>query len=129
MAVPMTAAQLINVLYSVVDRMYIGHLPEASTLALTGIGLTFPIISIISAFTQLFGMGGAPLCSIARGRGDHEEAETILNNSFALLVGSGVVLTVFFLVFRRPILYLFGASDETYPYADSYLTIYLLGTV
>ena len=67
LAVPMTAAQLINVLYSVVDRMYIGHLPEASTLALTGIGLTFPIISIISAFTQLFGMGGAPLCSIARG--------------------------------------------------------------
>ena len=76
LAVPMTAAQLINVLYNVVDRMYIGHLPEASTLALTGLGLTFPIISIITAFSNLFGMGGAPLCSIARGHGDHERAPT-----------------------------------------------------
>ena len=129
LAVPMTAAQLINVLYNVVDRMYIGHLPEASTLALTGLGLTFPIISIITAFSNLFGMGGAPLCSIARGHGDHERAETIMNNSFSLLVLSGVALTVFFLVFKRPVLYLFGASDETYPYADAYLTIYLIGSV
>lgn len=129
LAVPMTAAQLINVLYNVVDRMYIGHLPEASTLALTGLGLTFPIISIITAFSNLFGMGGAPLCSIARGHGDHERAETIMNNSFSLLVLSGAALTVFFLVFKRPVLYLFGASDETYPYADAYLTIYLIGSV
>ena len=129
LAVPMTAAQLINVLYSVVDRMYIGHLPEVSTLALTGIGLTFPIISIISAFTQLFGMGGAPLCSIARGEGNHERAETVMNNSFSLLLISGVVLTVFFLALKKPILYLFGASDQTFPYADSYLTIYLIGTI
>lgn len=129
LAVPMTAAQLINVLYNVVDRMYIGHLPEASTLTLTGLGLTFPIISIITAFSNLFGMGGAPLCSIARGHGDHERAETIMNNSFSLLVLSGAALTVFFLVFKRPVLYLFGASDETYPYADAYLTIYLIGSV
>ena len=129
LAVPMTAAQLINVLYNVVDRMYIGHLPEASTLALTGLGLTFPIISIITAFSNLIGMGGAPLCSIARGHGDHERAETIMNNSFSLLVLSGAALTVFFLVFKRPVLYLFGASDETYPYADAYLTIYLIGSV
>ncbi|MBS6860840.1 MAG: MATE family efflux transporter [Clostridiales bacterium] len=129
LALPMTAAQLINVLYSVVDRMYIGHLPEASTLALTGIGLTFPIISIITAFTQLFGMGGAPLCSIARGEGNHERAETVMNNSFSLLLISGAALTVFFLALKKPILYLFGASDQTFPYADAYLTIYLVGTV
>ncbi len=129
LAVPMTAAQLINVLYSVVDRMYIGHLPEASTLALTGIGLTFPIISIITAFTQLFGMGGTPLCSIARGEGNHERAETVMNNSFTLLLISGAALTAFFLLFKKPVLYLFGASDQTFPYADAYLTIYLVGTV
>lgn len=129
LALPMTAAQLINVLYSVVDRMYIGHLPESSTLALTGIGLTFPIISIISAFTQLFGMGGAPLCSIARGEGNHERAETVMNNSFTLLLIAGAVLTAFFLTLKKPILYLFGASDQTFPYADAYLTIYLVGTI
>ena len=85
LALPMTIAQLINVLYNVVDRMYIGHIPQASTLALTGLGLTFPVISIITAFANLVGMGGAPLCSIARGRGDHEEAESIMGNSFTLL--------------------------------------------
>ncbi len=129
LALPMTLAQIINVLYNVVDRIYIGHLPNASTLALTGLGLTFPVITIISAFANLFGMGGAPLCSIARGKGEHHRAQKIMGNSFSTLVISGVVLTVVCLLFKEPILYAFGASSDTFPYADDYLSIYLLGSV
>ena len=127
MAVPMTAAQLINILYNVVDRMYLGRLP--GHLALTGLGLCLPIISILMAFANLCGMGGGPLCSIHRGKGEHEEAERIMGNSFTLLILFGAALTAVCLLFRRPILYLFGASDATYPYAEAYLTIYVLGTV
>lgn len=127
MAVPMTAAQLVNILYNVVDRMYLGRLP--GHLALTGLGLCLPVISILMAFANLCGMGGAPLCSIHRGRGEEEEAERIMGNSFVLLLILGAVLSLFCLVFRRPILYLFGASDQTFPYARDYLTIYLLGTL
>ena len=129
LALPMTVAQLINVLYSVVDRMYIGRLPDAAGNALTGLGLTFPILSIVTAFANLFGMGGSPLFSIQRGKGDRDRAQVILGNTFALLVGTGVALTVVLLVLKRPLLYAFGASDATYPYADGYLTIYLLGSV
>ena len=127
LAVPMTAAQLINVLYSVVDRMYLGRLP--GHLALTGLGLTIPIVSIIMGFANLCGTGGAPLCSICRGRGDQEEAERVMGNAFTLLLIFGGAVTALFLIFKRPILYLFGASDATYPYADAYMTVYLLGTV
>ena len=127
MAVPMTAAQLINILYSVVDRMYLGRLP--GHLALTGLGLCLPIISILIAFANLCGMGGAPLCSIHRGKGEIEEAERIMGNSFTLLLLFGGVLTAVCLIFCRPILFLFGASDATFPYARDYLTIYVLGTV
>ncbi len=129
LALPMTLAQLINILYNIVDRMYIGRLPNASTLALTGIGVTFPIITIIMAFANLFGMGGAPLCSIARGRGDNEEAEKIMGNSFALLIISGILLTLLGLIFKKPLLFLFGASDATFSYANDYISIYLLGTI
>ena len=129
LALPMTVAQLINVLYSVVDRMYIGRLPDAAGNALTGLGLTFPIISIVTAFANLFGMGGSPLFSIERGRGNLEKAREILGNTFALLVGTGAVLTVVILLIKRPLLYAFGASDATYPYADGYIIIYLLGSV
>lgn len=129
LALPMTVAQLINVLYSVVDRMYIGRLPDAAGNALTGLGLTFPIISIVTAFANLFGMGGSPLFSIERGRGNLEKAREILGNTFALLVGTGAALTVVILLIKRPLLYAFGASDATYPYADGYITIYLLGSV
>ena len=128
LAVPMTLAQLINVLYSIVDRIYIGRLPEGAMLSLTGIGLCLPIISIVIAFAKLFGMGGAPLCSIERGRGNLEEAEKIMGNSFVLLVSFGLCLTAAGLIFKRPLLYLLGASDMTIEYADSYLTIYLLGS-
>lgn len=129
LALPMTLAQLINVLYNIVDRIYIGRMPENATLAMTGLGLTLPIITIVIAFANLFGMGGAPLCSIARGRGDLNRAERIMGNSFALLVISGIVLTILGLLLKRPLLYLFGASDVTFPYADDYITIYLLGNL
>ena len=129
LAVPMTLAQLINVLYSVVDRIYIGHIPHVSADALTGVGLTLPIITVITAFSNLFGMGGAPLCSIARGGHEEERAEGVMGNSFAMLLISGIILMTACLVFRKPLLYLFGASDVTYPYADQYISIYLCGTL
>lgn len=129
LALPMTLAQLINVMYNIVDRLYIGLIPENATLALTGLGLCLPIISIVTAFANLFGMGGAPLCSIERGKGNLEEAEKIMGNSFVMMVVTGMILTVTGLAFKRPMLYLFGASDATIPYAESYITIYLLGNL
>lgn len=129
LAVPMTMAQLINLLYNIVDRVYIGRIPEHGTLALTGLGLCFPIITMVSAFANLFGMGGAPLCSIERGRGDVKEAEKIMGTSFSMMILCGVVLTVLGLVFNKPILYAFGASDATYPFARDYIMIYLCGSV
>ena len=124
----MVAAQLLNLLYNIVDRIYIGMIPEVGQLALGGLGLCFPIIMMVTAFTNLFG-GAAPLCGIARGAGDEEEAERIMGNAFAMLLVSGVVLMTVGLVFHKPILYLFGASDVTYQYAADYMTIYLLGTI
>lgn len=129
MAVPITAAQLVNILYNVVDRIYIGRIPGAGALALTGLGLCMPVISIVLAFSRLCGMGGAPLCSIERGRGNIRQAERIMGNAFFLLLLSGVALTVLGLCFMKPILYAFGASDATYPYAAGYCRIYLLGNV
>lgn len=129
LAIPMTLAQFINVLYNIVDRIYIGHLPHTSTAALTGLGLTFPIITIITAFSNLFGVGGVPLFSIARGKGNEKRSGEILNHSFSLLVISGLILMALCYLIKKPALFLFGASAETFPYADSYLTIYLLGTV
>lgn len=129
LALPMTLAQLINILYNVVDRMYIGRIPGQASLPLTGLGLCIPIISAVIAFANLFGTGGAPLCSIARGKGDLEEAERIVGNAFTMLLITGALLTVLGLLFKRPLLYAFGASDATWPYADSYLSIYLLGTI
>ena len=129
LALPMTLAQLVNVLYNIVDRIYIGRIPDNATLSLTGLGLCLPMITIVIAFANLFGMGGAPLCSIARGRGDLKEAEHIMGNSFALMLGTGIVLTALGLLFKKPLLYLFGASDATFPFADEYITIYLCGSV
>ncbi len=129
LSIPMTIAQLINVLYSVVDRIYIGHLSDVSTMALTGLGITFPIIMIVTAFANLFGMGGAPLCSIARGQGDNVRAEKILGNSFILLILCGILLMIVCFLFKSQILYLFGASKESFPFADDYLSIYLAGSL
>lgn len=129
MGIPMMIAQLVNVLYNVVDRMYIGHIPGVGAMALTGLGLTMPLISIITAFANLCGSGGGPLCSIARGEGDKERAELYMGNAFTLLLGIGVALTVLLSVFMKPILFRFGASESTYPYAAEYARIYLLGTI
>lgn len=127
LALPMTLAQLINILYNIVDRMYIGRIPDHATLSLTGLGLSMPIISAVIAFANLFGVGGAPLCSIARGKGDIKGAEKVVGNAFTMLLCTGVLLTVMGLLFKKPLLYAFGASDATFPFADSYLSIYLLG--
>ncbi len=128
-AVPLIIAQILQLLYNVVDRIYIGHLPGSDGLALTGIGLVFPIVSLISAFTNLYGMGGAPLCSIDRGAGKTEEAERIMGNTAVLLFATAFVLMGVCYAVKRPVLYLLGASDATYPYANLYLIIYLTGTV
>ena len=128
-AVPLTVAQLVQLLYNVVDRIYIGHMGDGSGMALTGVGLTFPIVSLIMAFTALFGMGGVPLFSMARGAGEPERAGRILGNSCALLLGSSVILTAAGYLFCRPILFAFGASRESYVFAKDYLNIYLIGTV
>ena len=128
-AAPMLVAQVLNLLYNIVDRIYIGKIPGEGTLALAGLGLCFPLITLVTAFANLFGVGGAPLCSIARGQKDEATAGKIMTNAYFMLVVCGLVLTVAGLVFHKPILYLFGASDESYPYAAAYLLIYLLGTV
>ncbi len=127
-AVPLTLAQMVQVVYNVVDRVYIGHIP-GEELALTGVGLTFPLISLSAAFINLFSTGGTPLCSIARGRGDDENARDIESNTFTMQICTGVVLAVFFFSLMKPLLYLFGASDATYPYAREYFCVYLLGSV
>jgi len=129
LAVPMILAQLVNVLYSVVDRIYVGHIPGASAWAMTGIGLVLPLVSIIAAFSNLFGMGGAPLFAMARGAKNTDRAAKIMGNTFSMLIITAAVLSALFFVFKKPLLYLFGASDVTYPYARDYLNIYLLGTV
>lgn len=127
-AIPLVLAQLSQLLYNVVDRVYIGHLPQTDSLALTGVGLAFPITTLVAAFTNLFAMGGTPLFSIARGAKEEEKAEKILGNTFSLLLGCSVVMLAVCFIFRKPVLYLFGASDDTYFYADEYLKIYLFGT-
>ena len=127
-ALPLTVAQLVQLLYNVVDRIYIGHMNGGDGLALTGIGLTFPVVTLIMAFTALFGVGGVPLFSMARGAGETDRARRILGTSCALLLTSAAVLMTGGYLFCRPILYAFGASDESYVYAKAYLDIYLLGT-
>ncbi len=129
LAVPMTLAQLVNVLYNIIDRIYIGRIGEDATLALTALGVCLPLITMVTAFANLIGMGGAPLFSIERGAGRRDEAESILGNSFTLIIIFGVALTVLGLIFKKPLLTLLGASEDTLPYAVSYITIYFLGNI
>ena len=129
LALPMTLAQFINVLYNIIDRIYIGRLPDVADHALAGVGITFPIITLVIAFANLAGMGGAPLFSIERGRGNTKKAEEIMGNSFTLLLVFGIVLTLFVLLFKTDILYLFGASDAIFSFADDYITIYMFGSL
>lgn len=129
MAVPAVAAQLINVLYNIVDRIYIGHISGYGDMALTGVGVTFPILMMISAFSAFAGMGGAPLASIQLGKHNYDGAEDILGNSAGLLVIFSIILTGVFSVFKTPVLYAFGASDNIIMYAEQYISIYLIGTI
>eukprot|EP00833_Pecoramyces_ruminatium_P008322 jgi/Orpsp1_1/1182354/evm.model.c7180000080962.2 len=128
-AIPLMLAQLVQLLYNVVDRVYIGHMNHNDSMALTGVGLTFPIITFIIAFASLFGLGGVPLFSIAYGAGKRKEAELIMGNSCFLLVVSSVFLTALGYIFCKPILYLLGASDSSYVYAADYLNVYFAGTI
>ncbi|MBS7339076.1 MAG: MATE family efflux transporter [Suilimivivens sp.] len=129
MAIPSVVAQVINILYNIVDRIYIGHIEGVGMEALTGVGVTFPIITLISAFSAFVGAGGAPLASIWLGKGDRKRAEKILGNGVSLLLLFTIFLMLFFYLFQTPLLYLFGASDATIGYASAYINIYLLGTI
>lgn len=128
-AIPMTVAQLVQLLYNVVDRIYLGHMGNGDGMALTGVGLTFPIVTLIMAFTALFGIGGVPLFAIKRGENDDGTAGKILGNSFALLLGCSFVLMLTGYAFAKPVLFAFGAGNDSYVYAKEYLDIYLLGTL
>ena len=129
LAVPSIAAQLVNALYNIVDRIYIGHIDVIGSTALTGVGVTFPLILIISAFSALIGMGGAPRAAIKMGAGDNEGAEKILGNCTSVSIGLSIVLTTVFMIFREPLLMAFGASENTIGYASEYMEIYLIGTI
>ena len=129
MAIPAITAQIVNVLYNVVDRIYIGHIPKIGQLSLTGLGVCMPLIMLVSAFAALAGMGGAPRASIMLGRGDKDEAEKILGNCASLLFLVAVTLTLLMLFFAEPFLLTFGASENTIGYAMDYMQIYMFGTV
>ena len=129
MAIPAVLAQVVNLLYNIVDRIYIGHMPEVGDLALTGVGLFTPMLMLMTAFAMLCGSGGAPNAGIALGRGEKEKAEKIMGNCFALLMGIAVVLTIVFYIFAPSLLKLFGGSENTLPYAIDYARIYIIGTV
>lgn len=129
MAIPVVIAQIANLLYNVVDRMFIGRMGDEGVLALTGVGLCFPLITIVTAFTNLCGIGGAPLCSIARGHGDEDQARSIMANACIMLTALSLILIAVVYTAKQPLLYAFGASDSTFHYADEYLSMYMCGTV
>lgn len=129
LALPAVAAQLINILYNLVDKMFIGHIPGVGQQALAGVGVTAPVILAISAFAALVSMGGAPKASIFMGKGDNEQAEKVMGSCTWMLIVLSIVLTAFMLIFGKMILRLFGASDDTISYATDYMNIYCLGTL
>ena len=129
LAIPAVVAQVINLLYNIVDRIYIGHIPETGASALTGVGLFVPILMLINAFAMLAGSGGAPLAAIAMGQKDTDRAEKIMANCFSLLIIFAVVLTIIFYITAPALLRFFGASDITLPYAADYARIYILGSI
>ena len=128
LALPSIVAQLVNLLYNIVDRIFIGRMPNGE-IAMAGVGVAFPVIMIVAAFSALVGMGGAPLAAIKMGEGDDDGAEQILTNSFSVLIIISIVLTALILIFKEQILWAFGASDATIEYAVNYLSIYIIGTI
>lgn len=129
LSIPAIFAQIVNLLYNIVDRIYIGHMEDVGTMAITGVGLCFPVLSLISAFTMLVAQGGAPRAAIEMGKGDNKKAEKILGNCFILLMVLSVILTAFFLAFGEKFLMLFGASENTIVYALPYMKIYVAGSI
>lgn len=129
LAIPTIIAQIVNVLYNIIDRIYIGHIKEVGDLAFTGVGVCMPIILMISAFAALIGFGGSPKASIFLGKKEDDKAEIVVGNSFTLLVIVGIILTIIIQVFSKDLLMLFGASVNTIDYANGYLKIYSIGTV
>lgn len=129
LAIPAVVAQVVNLLYNIVDRIYIGHIPESGSTALTGVGLFMAILMLINAFAMLAGAGGAPLAAIAMGKKENERAEKIVGNCFTLLLLFALILTVVFYIFAPQMLLFFGASDATLPFAVDYARIYILGSV
>ena len=129
LSLPAIAAQVVNLLYNVVDRMYIGHIPGEGAMALTGLGVTMPLIVLVSAFASLASVGGAPRAAIMMGRGKKDKAEQILGNCASGLTVTAVVLTAALLLFGRQALMMFGASQETIGYAWEYMSIYAMGTI
>ena len=128
-ALPMLVAQILNLLYNIVDRIYIARIPNIGTAALGAVGLCFPLIVVITAFSNLFGSGGAPLFSIYRGKGEPQRAANVMNTSFTMVCVCAVVLMAVGFIFARPLLVLFGASTDALVYAYPYLMIYLIGTL
>ena len=129
LAIPAVVAQVINLLYNIVDRIYIGHIPEVGTSALTGVGLCLPLLMLINAFASMAGAGGAPRAAISMGQGKKAEAEKILGNCFSTLLIFAVILTIIFGIFAKSLLILFGASENTLPYALDYFLIYNVGNI
>lgn len=129
LALPAVMAQVVNVLYNIVDRIYLGHIPDVGATALTGVGICYPILSIIAAFSNFVGTGGAPLAAIQLGKGNHDKAEEILGNGVVILLCFSLILSILFGIYKEPLLYAFGGSDITVPYGLDYLNIYLLGTI
>lgn len=129
LSIPTVIAQLINMLYNIVDRIYIGHIPGEGSLALTGVGVCMPIIMLVSAFAALISTGGAPRASISMGKQDNKAAEKILGNCFVALVSVSLILTAILIIWGEPLLMAFGASENTIAYATDYLSIYAIGTI
>ena len=129
LAVPSVVAQLVNLLYNMVDRVYIGHIAEVGSLALTGVGVCMPVIMLVSAFACLVGMGGAPQVSICMGKKEYDKAEKIMGNCLIFLIAISIILTATFLIFGERLLMVFGASANTIGFAMDYMRIYVLGTI
>ena len=129
LAIPAMLAQFINVLYSIVDRIFIGNIPEIGSTALAGVGICGPIVTLITSFSIWIGIGGSPLMSIKMGENDRKGATKIMANCFFMMIAMAIVITAVVILFRQPLLMLFGASEATFPYANTYMTIYAAGSL